>query len=244
MIMCATMVSRILALLVWACAAASVAYWGLRWFAKPVAVPPGTGSVAMSTPPHGDITRLLTGPAVKADEPDPNAQSALAARIQLLGVVAPRNEHDTSGVALLVVDGKPSRAFQAGQTIDGELIVQSIGQQIVKIGPRGGEALLTLNLSLLPAAATGSLPPPATVGGGPAAPAPVNSSPAAQNQAAEAGTGMAAAPIEGAAPADQANSQVPPGARRLPPRLRRRGMVGGPPGGQNTDGVEQQQPTM
>jgi general secretion pathway protein C len=231
--MCAIMVSRILALLVWAFAAASVAYWGLRWFAKPVAVPPGTGSVAMSTLPHGDITKLLTGPAIKADEPDPNAQSALAARIQLLGVVAPRNEHDTSGVALLVVDGKPSRAFKAGQMVDGELMVQSIGQQIVTIGPRGGDAQLTLNLSLLPAAATGSLPPPATVGSNTATPASVN-----PNPGNEAGTGMAAAPIEGAAPPD------PGSQRRLPPRLRRRGMVGGPPGGQNTDGVEQQQPTM
>lgn len=239
MIMCTTMVSRILALLVWACAAASVAYWGLRWFAKPVAVPPGTGSVAMSTPPRGDLSKLLTGPAVTAEEPDPNAQSALAARIQLLGAVTPRQEHDPSGVALLVVDGKPSRAFKPGQTVDGELIVQAISKEGVKIGPKDGEALLTLSLTQLPPPATGSLPPPATVGGQ-ASPAPNTEGNAGANAlAAESGTGMAAAPVEGANPLDPAANPVPSARqRRLPPRMRRPGTTN--PGEPNPEGQQQQ----
>lgn len=230
MIMCDIMVSRILALLVWAFVAASVAYWGLRWFAKPTAVPPGTGSVSMTSAPRGDITKLWTGPAVVAtDEPDPNAQSALAARIQLLGVVAPRYEGGTSGVALLVVDGKPSQAFKPGQAIDADHIVQSIGPQGVLIGPRGGEALLTLSMPLLPPASTGTLPPPATVGTGFAPPAMV-----AQAQP-DAGVGMAAQPVEGMNPLDPAANPVPSAReRRLPPRMRRQSPGADPSSAEST----------
>lgn len=242
MIMCTTMVSRILALFVWAFVAASVAYWGLRWFAKPVAVPPGTSSVAMTSTPRGDFTKLLTGPAVVSNEPDPTAQSSLAARLQLLGIMAPRQQ-GAGGVALIVVDGKPSQAFRSGQAIDGELAVQSIGPQGVQIGHKGDAALLTLTLPLLPAAATGTLPSPA---GAPVAQVQNQTQPAipvtpTRIRGMPAAVGMAAQPVEGAspqaAPAMNQENQV----RRLPPRGRRSGMVGGPPGGQNGDGIEQQQ---
>ena len=36
------MLSRFFALLIWGAVALSAAYWGLRWFGKPMAVPPGT----------------------------------------------------------------------------------------------------------------------------------------------------------------------------------------------------------
>ncbi len=153
------MVSRILALLVWAAVAASLAYWGLRWMARPAAVPPGTSSVALSsTAMRGDVTRLLSPPANAADEPSaPSQQAMLASRLQLVGVVAPRRPGD-GGVALLVVDGKPARAYRTGHAIDGDLVLQSVTQQGVQIGPSGGAAAVNLNLPLLPPAATGTLP--------------------------------------------------------------------------------------
>ncbi len=153
------MVSRILALLVWAAVAASLAYWGLRWMARPAAVPPGTSSVALSSAaPRGDVTRLLSPPANAADEPSaPSQQAMLASRLQLVGVVAPRREGE-GGVALLVVDGKPARAYKTGHAIDGDLVLQSVTQQGVQIGPSGGPAAVNLNLPLLPPAATGTLP--------------------------------------------------------------------------------------
>lgn len=163
------MVSRILALLVWAAVAASLAFWGLRWMARPAAVPPGTSSVALSgAVPRADVTRLLSPPATAADEPSaPSQQAMLASRLQLVGVVAPRRQGD-GGIALLVVDGKPARAYRTGHAIDGELVLQSVTQQGVQIGPAGGAAAVNLNLPLLPAAATGMLPGANVMGGAPA----------------------------------------------------------------------------
>ncbi|MFY9478511.1 MAG: hypothetical protein WAQ08_12765 [Aquabacterium sp.] len=218
------MVSRILALLVWAAVAASLAYWGLRWMARPAAVPPGTSSVALSsTPPRSDVTRLLSPPANAAYEPSaPSQQAMLASRLQLVGVVAPRRQGE-SGVALLVVDGKPARAYKTGHAIDGDLVLQSVTQQGVQIGPSGGPAAVNLNLPLLPPAATGTLP---GVGGGmgggmnmngaggytppPAAgmPHPPSGSLGSRFQPRQAtpqgGSGMADTPVEGA-------EQAPPG---------------------------------
>lgn len=210
------MVSRILALLVWAAVAASLAFWGLRWMARPAAVPPGTSSVALSsTALRGDVTRLLSPPANAADEPSaPSQQAMLASRLQLVGVVAPRRQGE-AGVALLVVDGKPARAYKTGRVIDGDLVLQSVTQQGVQIGPSGGPAAVNLNLPLLPPAATGTLPGVAGSMNGsgyappPAAGMPPSGTPRPPGRLGSAmqlrpatpqGGGMADNPVEGAEP--------------------------------------------
>lgn len=231
------MVSRILALLVWAAVAASAAHWGLRWIVKPAPLPPGTSAVSMASVPRGDILKLLSGPAApESTQPDASLQSALAARVQLLGVVAPRASSNGPGVALLVVDGKPARAFKTGHAVDGDLVVQTISQQTVEIGPRGGAAVLSLELPLLQAAATGTLPPAGTFGGASAG-ASTNAPPSDGNYVpAEAyappesmpppgAGGMADTPVEGADAAPQgAESQAPAASRQstLRSRLMRR----------------------
>lgn len=205
MIMCPTMVSRILALLVWAAVAASLAFWGLRWMARPAAVPPGTSSVALSgAVPRADVTRLLSPPATAADEPSaPSQQAMLASRLQLVGVVAPRRQGD-GGIALLVVDGKPARAYRTGHAIDGDLVLQSVTQQGVQIGPAGGAAAVNLNLPLLPAAATGMLPSANGVGGTPAGMPPEGRAGYNPSRSVpvppRAGGGMGETTIEGAEP--------------------------------------------
>ena len=198
------MVSRILALLVWAAVAASLAFWGLRWMARPAAVPPGTSSVALSgAAPRGDVTRLLSPPATAADEPSaPSQQAMLASRLQLVGVVAPRRQGD-GGIALLVVDGKPARAYRTGHTIEGELVLQSVTQQGVQIGPSGGAAAVNLNLPLLPAAATGMLPSANGMGngmGGAQGGGGYSPSRPGQTPSRPGGAGMADTPVEGAEP--------------------------------------------
>jgi general secretion pathway protein C len=226
MIMCDIMVSRILALLIWAAVAASVAFWGLRWFSKPMAVPPGTGSVALNATPRGDLTKLLSPPAAATDAAQADAEQAsgLAARIQLIGVLAPREGEQGPGVALLVVDGKPAQAFKLGHVVDGDQVIQSISQQGVQIGPQGGATGVNLSLPLLPPPATGTLPSvsshtaPAIHAGArpmggirPPPGAPGTLVPGGQipdgamdNNSAESPNGVNAA-----------------GGRRLPPRLRR-----------------------
>jgi general secretion pathway protein C len=154
------MASRIFALLIWAAVAASLAYWGLRWLARPTGVPPNATPVSLDSGARGDLHRLLAGPAKAASGPaqDPTESSALAARLKLLGVVAPR-EGGHEGVALLSVDGKPPRAVRIGGVVDGQMLLQALTQRSASIGPADGPAVVTLDLPLLPAAATGSLPP-------------------------------------------------------------------------------------
>lgn len=158
MIMCHTMVSRIFAFLVWAACAAGLAYWGLRWLAKPLPVPAHSATVSMTVEPKGNMAQLLTAPEADPDAAGPTAeQSALAARIQLIGLMA-ANNGSGPGVALLAVDGKPAKAYRVGQAIDGEQVVQAITRQGVDIGLPGQPATATLPAQTLPPAATGTLP--------------------------------------------------------------------------------------
>lgn len=169
------MASRIFALIIWAAVAASLAYWGLRWLARPTGVPANATPVSLESGTRGDPHRLLAGP-IKASGPtvDPSAATVLAGRLKLLGVVAPRHEGDAGGVALISIDGKPPKAFRTGGTIEGELVLQSLTQRGATIGPANGPATVTLDLPLLPPPATGQLPPPEGVStsAGSAAPAP------------------------------------------------------------------------
>ncbi|MDE2401228.1 MAG: hypothetical protein KGL90_06150 [Burkholderiales bacterium] len=170
------MASRILALLIWAAVAATIAFWGLRWLGKPTPVPSNAMAVSLDNAARGDLRKLLTGPAeVEADTPNLSAASALGARLKLLGVVAPRHQGDVGGLALLSIDSKPPRAVRAGATVDGDMVLRSISQRGVEIGPASGPTTVKLDLPGLPAASTGSLPPPSGITTEPsvAAPAPV-----------------------------------------------------------------------
>jgi general secretion pathway protein C len=157
------MASRIFALIIWAAVAASLAYWGLRWLAPPTGVPAHATPVSLEGGAQGEVRRLLAGPPKAASGANQGAQSAasaLVARLRLLGVVAPRQDGAPGGVALLSIDGKPPRAVRVGGVIDGETVLLALTQRGASIGPAGGPAAATLDLPLLPAPSTGSLPPP------------------------------------------------------------------------------------
>jgi general secretion pathway protein C len=134
------MASRIFALIIWAAVAASLAYWGLRWLAQPTGVPANATPVSLDGGTQGELRRLLAGPPKPASGVDQGAQSAasaLVARLRLLGVVAPRREGDSGGVALLSLDGKPPRAVRVGGAIDGETVLLALTQRGASIGPSG-----------------------------------------------------------------------------------------------------------
>lgn len=159
------MASRLFALLVWAAVAASLAFWGLRWIARPAGVPYNASSVTLDGGAHGDSRRLLTGPATTtpgAPVVDMGAAATLSARLKLLGVIAPRSGTD-QGVALLSIDGKPARAVRVGSVIDGEMTLLAINQRGAQIGPGQGPVLVSLDLPPLPPPNMGSLPPPTGV---------------------------------------------------------------------------------
>ncbi|WP_295524201.1 type II secretion system protein N [uncultured Pseudacidovorax sp.] len=135
--------------LLWAAAAASAVYWGLRLaapvdsaLAPPVAVP----ALGVDT---GDVARAFGAVKVAASAP---MAPDVASRFRLLGVAADR---DGGGVALIAVDGKPPRSYRAGAAFDGQLVLQSIDAAGAHIGPAAGGTGFRLTVPPRPLAVNG-----------------------------------------------------------------------------------------
>lgn len=154
------MSARLVAFVIWAAVAASAVFWLMRLAATSPVAPAHTVAVAASTAPRGDLTRVLGAPPASAG---PSAQvaaePALASRFKLLGVAAPRQGGDRTGIALIVVDGKPARGFKVGSTVDGDIVLQSVHPRGAALGARGALAQVNLELPGLPTAATSPRPP-------------------------------------------------------------------------------------
>ena len=174
---------RIVAFVVWAVAAASAMFWALRLGVTPLAAPASTVVVSTAGAPRGDLTRLF-GAAAPRGAPAATVESALGSRFRLLGVAAPRQGGDRTGLALIAVDGKPARSYAVGATVEGGLLLQSVYARGARLGALGAPAQVTLELPALPPPATGSFaaaraappvtPPQAATDGAPVMPgAPV-----------------------------------------------------------------------
>lgn len=151
---------RIAALLVWALAASSAVFWGLRAFSASKPVPPGA-AVAPSTmvATGGPLNKVLGMTLVaRAEQAEPIDEDS---RFRLLGVVAPRNGSIGGGVALISVGDEPAKPFRVGATIDGDAVLLAVAMRRAEIGPRGGPASLQLELpSPDSGAALGGMPAP------------------------------------------------------------------------------------
>ncbi|WP_205665227.1 hypothetical protein [Caldimonas tepidiphila] len=149
--------ARLTAFLVWALAAATAVFWGLRVFSQPLAVPAHAQPVAAAGGSPAAVERLFA--------PEPSAAASAAAppaastRFKLLGVMAPR-EGGRGGVALISVDGQPPRAYRPGAEVGEGYVVQRLGQRSATLGPAGGggDGGFTLELPPLPQPQTGTLP--------------------------------------------------------------------------------------
>jgi general secretion pathway protein C len=150
------MLTRWSSFLVWALVAASAVFWGLRLFVQPLVAPQGTVVATAEGQLRGDLSRLLGADAPAAME----APAAMAdPRFQLLGVLsAPSSRAEREGVALIVVDDRPPRAYRVGMVVDGDTVLQAVHARGASLGPRGGVALVALELPPPAPAATGSLP--------------------------------------------------------------------------------------
>lgn len=164
---------RLVAFVIWAVVAASAVFWALRLGATPPMAPAHTVAVAAAAAPRGDLTRLFGAAPVR--DSAAVAVSPLASRFRLLGVAAPRQGGDRTGLALIAVDGKPARSYAVGTPIDGELVLQAVHVRGARLGARGAATQVTLDLPALPLAATGSLP---LAQAGAAAPASIATLPA------------------------------------------------------------------
>ena len=144
--------------LIWALAAASIAFWGLRLFTAGNPPPPDVKVATAAGAPRGDLSRLLGADA----PPEAPLEAPVAApdpRFQLVGVVSPRSPGAAAeGLAVIVVDDKPARAYRIGAVIDGQTVLQSVNPRGASLGPKGGAAAVALDLPPPAAAATGQMP--------------------------------------------------------------------------------------
>lgn len=150
---------------VWALAAGSALFWGFKVLVKAPAAPPHTQTAQAATATRGDLSRLLgaDAPTPAAAEAPPPAE---ASRFQLIGVLSPRSSQAArEGLALIAVDGKPAKAFRVGAVVEGQNVLQSVAARGATLGPRGGAALVALNLAPPAPPATGLLPGAGAPGG-------------------------------------------------------------------------------
>jgi general secretion pathway protein C len=150
------MLTRWCTFLLWALVAGSASFWGLRLAVQGTPAPAHAGLATGQGAVRGDLSRLLGADAVAVvQEPVAVADP----RFQLLGVLsAPRPRAEQEGVALIVVDDRPPRAFRVGMVVDGDTVLQSVNARGANLGPRGGLVQVALELPLPAPAATGTLP--------------------------------------------------------------------------------------
>ena len=126
----------------WAVAAASLAYWGLKLStsASAVVAAPAAGTATPVADTALVAKALGAGKGNGQAAPVPQA----ASRFQLVGVVAGDGRH---GVAVIAVDGKPPKSLRVGSQIEDGLVLQSVQRRSVSLGPSmEGPAAFTLEL--------------------------------------------------------------------------------------------------
>ena len=133
---------RTVTVAVWALAAGSALYWGLRLSAdRDLTVTAAPAAAPMTIDPPA-VARLLGATAAQAP-----VLPSVASRFALQGVVAGA---PGGGAALISVDGKPARPFRVGSTVDEGLILQSAtARQVTFAATPGGPAVLTIDMPLL-----------------------------------------------------------------------------------------------
>jgi len=148
-----------LTLAVWALAAASVVFWGLRLAAPADALAPPVAATPAATIDSAAVAQMLGAVTEKSAVA---ATPEAASRFALLGVVADSAQR---GAALIAVDGKPARPFRVGsQLVDG-YVLQSVSLRTVALGASiGSPVAITLQLPVRPMAIPAP-PAPVTAGG-------------------------------------------------------------------------------
>ena len=125
---------RFVTMVVWAAAAASVVWWGLRVGGGASQAPSSAPLPAVAPAPVADqaaVARLLGAVA-----PAGPAMAPVAAnRFVLLGVVASPSK---LGSALIAVDGKPGRAYRVGSKVDDGLMLEAVEPRKVRLAPVAG----------------------------------------------------------------------------------------------------------
>jgi general secretion pathway protein C len=141
----------------WALAAASAAYWGMKFSARSSAATAQSVPARSAAPVDPQaVARLLGAHPMAATAAAPVA--TLASRFALIGVAAQGSGH---GAALVSVDGKPAKPYRVGAQLDEGIVLQSVkGRKAVLASAASGQPVLTLELPAPSMAAAAQRPPP------------------------------------------------------------------------------------
>ena len=125
--------ARLVTLVLWALAAASLAWWGLRLWG-------GASSTSVGTTPSVAAPAAAADPAavarlLGAAAPTATAAPVAASRFVLLGVMA---SPSSRGAALIAVDGKPGRAFRVGSRVDEGLVLEAVEPRKARLAQATG----------------------------------------------------------------------------------------------------------
>jgi general secretion pathway protein C len=151
---------RLTTFLLAAMAAASAAYWVLKWSgANP---PPREQSVASQTTPidTGKLAQLLG-----ATPPPVGAATQISAinamdRYKLIGVIA-QGSRGTQGSALIAIDGKPAKPYRVGDKVSDTLVLHSVTARAAALAP-DLQAPVAGTLELPALTGVKTVPPPAS----------------------------------------------------------------------------------
>lgn len=130
-----------------ALAAASAAFWVLKWTATVPA--PASATLVSSAPGQVDpqaVARLLGGGQASVASAAGAPSDTAASRFKLTGVVA---ERDSGGYAVIAIDGKPAQPYRVGAPVDGALVLHSVAPRSAALAT-GVDAPVSLTLELPP----------------------------------------------------------------------------------------------
>lgn len=128
-----------------ALAAASAAYWVLKWLGADAGQP--TAAVLFSAPAQTDpqvVARLLGGAQTGGAAAPGVALDNAASRFKLTGVVA---ERSSGGYALIAIDGKPAKPYRVGTPVDAGLVLHSVAPRSAALAA-SQDAPVSLTLEL------------------------------------------------------------------------------------------------
>ena len=137
---------RIATFLLAALAAASAAYWALKWSAPAATGSAPSAALSFSRAAQTDpqvVARLLGG----GQKTVLTLVESAASRFKLMGVVANRAH---GGYALIAVDGKPARPYQVGAALNESLVLKSVAPRSAALAASAdGPVSFTLELPVL-----------------------------------------------------------------------------------------------
>lgn len=136
--------SRSITFAIGAVAAASAAFWALKFNA--VANTKPSVSVDAQQPVVADIVSVARAlGAVDPSGASANASAQASSRFSLIGVLA---NPKSAGAALIAVDGKPAKPFSMGETVASDWVLRTVNLRSVVL--TAGSTDMTLELPPLP----------------------------------------------------------------------------------------------